>query len=114
MITWAGVSAGEGTGTSARARADQSSKHEVRYSTRTGKISAGLLERYYARSCCQAKLATKLELYDGATKVGELTKGPAEFTVKDLKPGYHAFSVLGTDGKGTIRPSNPVLVVVRR
>jgi hypothetical protein len=56
---------------------------------------------------------TKLELYDGATKVGVLTKGKAEFTVKDLKAGYHAFSVLGTDGKGIIRPSNPVLVVVR-
>jgi predicted esterase len=55
----------------------------------------------------------KLELYDGATKVGELAKGPAEFTLKDLKAGYHAFSVLGTDGKGTVRPSNPVLVVVR-
>jgi hypothetical protein len=57
---------------------------------------------------------TKLELYDGAKKVGELTKEPAEFTVKDLKAGYHAFSVLGTDGKGNIRPSNPVLVVVRK
>jgi hypothetical protein len=57
---------------------------------------------------------TKLELYDGATKVGELTKEPAKFTVKDLKSGHHAFSVLGTDGKGTIRPSNPVLVVVQK
>src|SRR5262249_11993512 len=57
---------------------------------------------------------TKLELYDGAAKVGELTKGKAEFTVKGLKAGYHAFSVLGTDGKGDIRPSNPVLVVVRK
>jgi hypothetical protein len=56
----------------------------------------------------------KLELYDGAKKVDELAKRPAEFTVKYLKTGYHAFSVLGTDGKGTIRPSNPVLVVVRR
>jgi hypothetical protein len=56
----------------------------------------------------------KLELYDGATNVGELTKGPAKFTVKDLKAGYHAFSVLGTDGKDKIRPSNPVLVVVRK
>jgi hypothetical protein len=56
----------------------------------------------------------KLELYDAAKKVGELAKGPAEFTVKDLKAGYHAFSVLGTDGKGNIRPSNPVLVVVRK
>jgi hypothetical protein len=57
---------------------------------------------------------TKLELYDGARKLLELTKGPAKFAVKDLKAGYHAFSVLGTDGKGTIRPSNPVLVVVRK
>src|SRR5262249_31548298 len=56
----------------------------------------------------------KLELYDGAKKVEELAKGPAEFTVKDLKAGYHAFSVLGTDGNGNIRPSNPVLVVVRK
>ena len=56
----------------------------------------------------------KLELYDGATKVDELARGPAEFTVKDLKAGYHAFSVLGTDGKGDVRPSNPVLVVVRQ
>src|SRR5262249_35610858 len=55
----------------------------------------------------------KLELYDGAMKVGELTKGPAEFAVKDLKLGYHAFSILGTDSKGSVRPSNPVLVVVR-
>lgn len=55
----------------------------------------------------------KLELYDGAKKVGELANGPARFTVKDLTPGYHAFSVLGTDGKGSLRPSNPVLVVVR-
>jgi hypothetical protein len=57
---------------------------------------------------------TKLELYDGAAKVGELTKGKAEFTVRGLKAGYHAFSVLGTDGRGNLRPSNPVLVVVRR
>jgi hypothetical protein len=57
---------------------------------------------------------TKLALHDGAAKVGELTKGKAEFTVKALKAGYHAFSVLGTDAKGNIRPSNPVLVVVRR
>ena len=52
--------------------------------------------------------------YDGAKKVDELTKGPAKFTVKDLKAGYHAFSVLGTDEKGNIRPSGPVLVVVRK
>lgn len=56
----------------------------------------------------------KLQLYDGATKLGELTQGPAKFTVKDLKAGYHAYSVLGTDSKGMVRPSNPVLVVVRK
>jgi hypothetical protein len=56
----------------------------------------------------------KLELYDGANKVGERVKGPAEFTVKNLKAGYHAFSVIGTDSKGKIRPSNPLLVVVRK
>lgn len=55
-----------------------------------------------------------LELFDGAKKVGELTKGPAAFTVADLTHGYHAFSVLGTDDKGTVRPSEPVLVVVRK
>jgi hypothetical protein len=27
--------------------------------------------------------------------------------------GYDAFSVLGTDGKGNLRPSNPALVVVQ-
>jgi hypothetical protein len=43
----------------------------------------------------------------------EPTDGPAKFTVKDLKFGSHAFSVLGTDGKGKARLSNPVLVVVR-
>jgi hypothetical protein len=56
----------------------------------------------------------KLDLFDGAKMVGELAKGPAEFTVKDLKAGYHAFSVLGTDGEGNVRPSGPVLVVVRK
>ncbi|HLJ94625.1 MAG TPA: hypothetical protein VKU02_15675 [Gemmataceae bacterium] len=56
----------------------------------------------------------KRELYDGATKVGELTEGKAEFTVKDLKAGYHAFSILGTDGKANTRTSNPVLVVARK
>lgn len=55
----------------------------------------------------------KLELYDGAKKVGELIGGRAEFNVTDLKAGYHAFSVLGTDSKGNARPSDPVLIVVR-
>jgi hypothetical protein len=48
-----------------------------------------------------------------AKKVNELTKGPTDFTVKDLKAGYHAYSVHGTDGKGTVCTSDPVMVVVR-
>jgi dienelactone hydrolase len=55
----------------------------------------------------------RLELYDGANRVGELTQPPARFTASALKQGYHAFSVLGTGSDGTIRTSNPVLVVVR-
>lgn len=56
----------------------------------------------------------KLELYDGAKKVSELTEGKARFAVKNLRAGYHAYSVLGTDAKGNVRPSNPALAVVRK
>lgn len=56
----------------------------------------------------------KLEFYDGASKVGEITQRPPQFTATDLASGYHAFSVLGTDAKGNVRPSGPVLVVVRK
>jgi len=56
----------------------------------------------------------KLEFYDGAHKLGEVTEGPPQFTATDLAPGYHAFSVLATHAAGSIRTSNPVLVVVRR
>ena len=31
-----------------------------------------------------------------------------------LTPGYHVFSVLGTDAAGTVRTSDPVMVIVRR
>lgn len=55
----------------------------------------------------------KLEFYDGARKLGEITQGPAQLTAARLTPGYHAFSVLGTDAAGTVRTSDPALVVVR-
>jgi hypothetical protein len=55
----------------------------------------------------------KLALYDGATKLGEITRGTPEFIAKSLTRGFHVFSVLGSDAKGDIRPSNPVLLVVR-
>jgi hypothetical protein len=56
----------------------------------------------------------KLELYDGAKKLGTLTTAPAEFSATKLAPGYHVFSVLGTDAEGTVRTSDPVMVIVRK
>ena len=35
-------------------------------------------------------------------------------TRPDLTAGYHAFSVLGTNAKGKVRPSDLVLVTVRK
>jgi hypothetical protein len=56
----------------------------------------------------------KLEFYDGAKQLGTITAAPAQYTATNLTPGYHVFSVLGTNAKGTIRASDPVLVVVRK
>lgn len=54
-----------------------------------------------------------LAFYDKARKLGEITQGPPRFTATNLAPGYHVFSVLGTDGSGGVRTSDPVMVVVR-
>jgi hypothetical protein len=54
----------------------------------------------------------KLELYDGAKKLGTVPVAPAQFTATNLTPGYHVFSVLGTDASGDIRSSDPVMVIV--
>ena len=52
--------------------------------------------------------------YDGAKKLGEITQGSAiRFTATSLTPGYHVFSVLATDGKGTMRTADPKLVIVK-
>ena len=56
----------------------------------------------------------KLEFYDGAKKLGTVTAAPARLTATNVTPGYHVFSVLGTDAAGTVRTSDPVMVVVRR
>lgn len=56
----------------------------------------------------------KLEFYDGARKLGETTEAPPQCTAVNLAAGFHVFSVLGTDAQGNIRPSNPVLAVVRK
>lgn len=56
---------------------------------------------------------TKLEFCDGAKKLGTVTNTPPRFTAANLTPGYHVFSVLGTDTQGNLHTSNPVMVVVR-
>ncbi|MBI5831477.1 MAG: hypothetical protein HZB16_04095 [Armatimonadetes bacterium] len=53
-----------------------------------------------------------IEFYDGARRLGEVTAGPIQVTAPKLTPGYHVFSVLGTDAVGTVRTSDPVMVVV--
>jgi hypothetical protein len=55
----------------------------------------------------------QLEFYDGSKKLGTVIAAPAQFSATNLTPGYHVFSVLGTDAVGNIRASNPVMVVVR-
>lgn len=57
---------------------------------------------------------TKLEFYDGARKLGTVTAAPLQIVARNLTPGYHVFSVLGTDARGNTRTSNPVMVVVRQ
>jgi hypothetical protein len=54
-----------------------------------------------------------MAFYDGAQKLGTVTTAPTQFTATNLTPGYHVFSVLGTDAQGTVRTSDPVMVVVR-
>jgi hypothetical protein len=55
----------------------------------------------------------RLEFFDGARKLGEIGPGPAQWLVEKLQAGLHAYSVLGTDSHGQMRPSQPVLVVVQ-
>ena len=54
----------------------------------------------------------KLEFYDGAKKLGTVTEAPTKFTAGNLTPGYHIFSVLGTDAAGSVRTSEPVKVTL--
>jgi len=54
----------------------------------------------------------KLAFYDGAHCLGEITADPPQGVATKLTAGYHVFSLLGTDGRGNVRTSNPMLVVV--
>jgi hypothetical protein len=56
----------------------------------------------------------KLEFYDGATLLGSITSGATQFKATNLTPGFHTFSVLGTDSSGNVRTSNPAMVAVHQ
>lgn len=55
-----------------------------------------------------------LEFYDGAKLLGTVTSGPTQFKATKLTPGFHTFSVLGTDASGNVRTSNCGMVAVRK
>jgi hypothetical protein len=56
-----------------------------------------------------------MAFFDGAEKLAEIKPGDAtQFMASNLAPGYHVFSVLATDGDGSVRTSDPRMVVVRR
>ena len=57
---------------------------------------------------------TKIEFYNGGTKLGEVTAGqPAELTLTNLPPAVYGFIALGYKADGTVRTSNPFAVVMR-
>lgn len=56
----------------------------------------------------------RLEFFDGARSLGEVSKVPTQLTARGLAPGFHVFSVLGVDAKRQTRSSGPVLIVVRK
>jgi hypothetical protein len=57
---------------------------------------------------------TKIEFYNGGTKLGEVTAGnPAELTLNTLPPAVYGFVALGYRADGTVRTSNPFAVVMR-
>src|SRR5262249_34757816 len=59
---------------------------------------------------------TKLEFYDGATKLGEAAppETSVSLTANIPEVGFHTFSVLGYDASGKpVRTSNPTMVITR-
>ncbi len=51
---------------------------------------------------------------NGAKQLGAVTSGPTQFKATNLTPGFHTFSVLGTDASGNVRTSNCAMVAVRK
>ncbi|MBI1310158.1 hypothetical protein GC176_02535 [bacterium] len=57
---------------------------------------------------------TKLEFYDGSTLLGTVTSGATQFTATNLTPGFHTFSVLGTDSAGKVTTSDCGMIAVHK
>lgn len=56
----------------------------------------------------------KLEFYDGSTLLGTVTSGATQFTATNLSPGFHAFSVLGTNFTGKVTISDCGMIAVHK
>jgi hypothetical protein len=56
----------------------------------------------------------KLEFYDGAELLGSITSGATEYTATKLTPGFHTFTVLGTDRSGSVPTVQRAMVAVHK
>lgn len=54
----------------------------------------------------------KVEFFDGATKLGEVTSAPYSLTLDSLPAGRHQFIARATDDKGKVLSSSPVRATV--
>src|SRR5678815_1503071 len=55
--------------------------------------------------------ATKVEYYDGFTKVGEAALPPFSYTLSQAGPGYHVVEAIATNAKGERFSANPITFV---
>jgi len=55
---------------------------------------------------------TKVEYYDGTTKIGESTSSPYTFTWSNAPAGSHAITAVAIDDKGGKTTSNPITITV--
>lgn len=54
----------------------------------------------------------KVEFFDGATKLGQVTSAPYSFTVTSPAPGTRAYTVVATDNNGAVTLSSVVSVTI--
>jgi hypothetical protein len=56
----------------------------------------------------------KLEFYGGAKLLGTVTSKPTQFKATNLAPGFHTFTVLGTDSAGKVATSDCGMIAVSK